>query len=133
MAGIWPVIPFDLETLPSLLGRPGVVGDDGDPAQWLEARRYRGRRDLDDTLDTGDRQRVFGVKGFDLAAIYRAALDGGIFHTRDNHVDAIGRPAADDVLEVDNRVRFADISPVLPFFQLHLARRWHPHRPPPLS
>src|SRR6202030_463915 len=107
-----PVIPLDLEALAALLRRPGIAGDDCDTAQWLEARGHRGCRDLDDPLDTGDRQRVFGVVGFDLAAIDRAALDRGIFHARNNHVDAIGRAAADDVLEVDDRARLADVAPV---------------------
>src|SRR4029077_8106842 len=105
MAGVWPVIPLDLEALAALLRRPGVVGNDGDPAQWLETRRNGRRANFDDALDTGNRQRVLGVKGFDLAAVDWAALDRGILHAREGQIDAIGRASADDVLKGDDRVR----------------------------
>src|SRR5262249_43661622 len=107
--------------------RPGIVGNDCDAAQWLEARRNRGRRNLHDALDAGDRQRFFGVVGFDLAAIDPASLDRGVFHARNDDVDAISFPAAGDVLDVDDRARFADIAPVLPVFWPPLVRwrDWH--------
>src|SRR5439155_1546501 len=78
VAGIRPVIPLDLELLSPLLRRPGVIGNDCDATQWLETRRHRGRRDLDDTLDTGDRQRILWVVGFHFAAIDRAAAVSSI-------------------------------------------------------
>src|SRR5207248_2947528 len=108
MAGIGPVIPLDLEPLAALLRRPGVVGDDRDAAQWLEARRNRGCRDLDDALDTADRQRVLRVERLDLAAIDRAPLDRGMLHARNGDVDAVDCPATNDVLEIDSRARLAD-------------------------
>src|SRR5690349_14836687 len=113
MGGIGPVIPLDLEPLAALLRRPGIIGNDGDAAQGFEARRHRGCWDFHDALYAGDRQCILWVERFDLTAIDRAALDRGIFHARNDDVDAVGGPAAHDVIEVDDCAWFADVTPVL--------------------
>src|SRR6266478_8303525 len=53
---------------------------------------------------------LIGIEGQDLAAIDRAAFDRGIFHSRQHDVDSVGRLAAHDVIEIDDRNGLADVT-----------------------
>ena len=108
---VGPVVPVDLELLPALLSRPGVAGDDGDAAERIETRRDRRSRHFDDLFDAGHRQRRLRIEAPGPAAIDRTTLDRGVFHARHDHIDAVDRAAAHDVVEIDDRQRFADIAP----------------------
>ena len=111
VAGVRPEIPVDLELVPPLLRRPGIARDDRDAAERVEARRDRGGFDLDDLFHTRHRERVLRIEGFRAAAINRAALDRDVLDPGNDHVDAVGRPPAHDVVEVDDRHRLADVTP----------------------
>src|SRR6202040_239278 len=53
---------------------------------------------------------ILRIERLGAAAIDRATLDRGVLHAGNYHVDAIGRPPAHDVREVDDRDRLADIA-----------------------
>ena len=58
IGSVRPVVPFDLQGVAALDGRPGVVGDDRQPARGQEAGGERRRRDLDDLHHAGDFHRL---------------------------------------------------------------------------
>src|SRR6202035_4566041 len=113
MSGVGAVVPLDLEAPPPLLCRPSVVGNDCNTSERLEARGDRRRRYLHDAFDPGHREGIAWVERCGPTSIYRAALDGRIFHSRESNIDAIGCCATDDIPEVDNWHRLSDIPAVL--------------------
>src|SRR5204863_8938988 len=90
------------------------------------ARRYRGGVQLDNLLDAGDSKRLLRIEGFGPTAIDRTALDRGVLHPGNHHVDAVGRPPAHDVGEIDDRNGLADITPRARRLeaQLHVVGGW---------
>ena len=117
MRGIGSVVPLDLEFLATLLRRPGVIGNDRDAAQRIEAGWHRRCRQLHDSFDACYFQRLGGVERSDGAAIDRAALDRRIFHPRHDDVDAVGCSALHDVAKVDDRNWMSHIAPGARWFE----------------
>ena len=111
VAGVEAEIPVDLQLFSPLLCRPGVVCDDCDAAKRVEARRDRRGLDLDDFFHAGHREGILRIEGPGAAAIDRAAFDRDVLHTRNDDVDAVGRPPAHNVGEIDDRHGFPDIAP----------------------
>src|SRR5204863_1437488 len=109
-----------------LLSGPGVARDDGDAAERVETRRYRGSFYFDDLFHARHRERILRIEGFGAAAINRAALDRDVLHAGNDRVDAVGRAPAHDVGEIDDRHRLADVAPRACRLEaeLHVVRRW---------
>ena len=130
VARIGSEIPGDLQLLPALLRRPRIGGDDGNAAQWVEARWNRRCGNFHHLHHARDFQRLRGIEGDNFAAIDWAAFDRRVLHARQHDVDAVGRLAADHVIEIDDRNRLADVTAFARRLepQIHMIVRRHLQR-----
>src|SRR5262249_3362549 len=101
VAGIWTIVPGDLERLAPLHGRPGVARDDRDATNRVEVGGRRTVLDLDDTPDARHLERFGGVEPRHLAAVHGRTRHHGVEHAGKPSVDAVLRLTADDVAAID--------------------------------
>ncbi len=113
-------VPIDLQSLAPLKGSPGVIGDDGDPAQWLEVVRRFERLDGQRLLHAAHLQSRLVVIGLNLLSEDGRMLDGGIYHAGHLGIHAERGFASDDIREIEQGVVFADVAPLRPALERNI-------------
>ena len=119
------VVPADLQRIPALHGRPGVLPDDRDAAQRVEVGRAGGALDRHHAHDAGHLERVGVVEARDLPAVDGWPRDDGVEHAVEPRVLAVLRLAGRDVAGVDQlQLALADVAELGRVLQAQgLARR----------
>ncbi len=109
-------IPFDVERVEPLLGRPEVIAHDGN-----------GIVEPQDVAHPRDLARCGVVDLRELAAEDRAQRDGGDLHARDLDIDAVDGLAVHLVRRIEALLRRADQCPVLGILERRVLRQGQGH------
>ena len=115
------IVPGDLERVPPLERRPGVLGDHRNAAERREFGRSRRWRDLHDLLHARHLQGRARIQRGDLAADHRRSRYHRKLHARQHHVLTVRGLAGRDVDEIGNaHIALADVAERARFLELDL-------------
>ena len=121
-----PFLPFDFQSLPALNGGPGIGGDNGHAAQWIETGRGRTALKRNNSYHTRD------LHCFNRAVTGQPVAKGGragnhrVEHPFQAGIDAVLAAAGHNISAVvKSGFAFSDITKIGRIFQLQAVAGGH--------